>query len=278
MNAPALPRSKAILYLIIAALLWSSSGIVIKLVPWQPLAIVSARSIFSSLVFLLYLRRFPRRISAWQATAAASYILTQILYVSSLRLTAAANSIFLQYTAPLYIVALGYWLLREKPSAADWLALPVIFAGLGLFLGDSLNAGSGWGNFLAALSGSALALMTVALRAQKDASPAESFLLANLFTALFGFVFVVQQPWSWANWLGIAYLGTFQVGLAFLLYAIAIKTIPALEATLIGTLEPILNPVWVFLFLGERPGPLALAGAGLVFLGVVISTVKAARD
>lgn len=278
MNLLPLPRPKAILYLIIAALLWSTSGIVIKLIPWQPLAIVSARSIFSSLVFLLYLRRFPRRISRWQLLAALSYILTQLLYVSSLRLTAAANSIFLQYTAPLYIVALGYWLLREKPSAADWLALPVIFAGMGLFLGDSLNAGNGWGNFLAALSGIALALMTIALRAQKDGSPAESFLLANLFTATFGFAFVLQQPWTWANWLGIAYLGTFQVGLAFLLYAIAIKTIPALEATLIGTLEPIFNPVWVFLFLAERPGPLALAGALLVLTGVIISAIKAARD
>ncbi len=278
MNPLPLSRSKAILYLVIAAVLWSTSGIVIKLVPWQPLAVVAGRSLFSSLVFLLYLRRFPRRINRWQLVAALSYILTQILYVSSLRLTAAANSIFLQYTAPLYIVVLGYWLLREKPSAADWLALPVIFAGMALFLGDSLSAGSGWGNFLAALSGIALALMTVALRAQKDGSPAESFLLANLFTATFGFYFVVQQPWTWANWLGIAYLGLLQVGLAFLLYAIAIKTIPALEATLIGTLEPILNPVWVFLFLAERPGPLALAGALLVFMGVVISAVKAGRD
>ncbi len=272
-----LDRRKAIIFVVIAAVLWSTSGILVKILPWSPISVLAGRSIFSSLVFLVYFRRFPFRPTRWQLLAAACYILTQFLYITSIRMTTAANAIFLQYTAPVYIVFLGYWLLREKPSRADWLSMLVIFAGLGLFFGDSLSPGGLTGNLLAALSGVTLALMTVALRAQKDGSPAESILLANVFSAVFGFYFVWQEPWSVVSWAGIAYLGIFQIGISFLLYSLAIKVIPALEATLISNLEPILNPVWVFLFIGEMPGPMALIGGLVVLVGVVISSIASAR-
>ena len=277
MISAALDRRKAILFLIIAAVLWSTSGIFLKTLNWQPLAVLAGRSLFSSLVFLVYLRRIPRRFTRWQWVAALSSVLTQLLYITAIQMTTAANAIFLQYTAPIYILLLGYWLLREKPSKADWVAMLVIFAGLGLFFGDRLSPGGFTGNLLAIISGVTMALMTVAMRAQKDGSPAESFLLANLLGMLLGGYFVFQQPWTIANWVSIAYLGIFQIGLAFLLYSLAIKVIPALEATLIGTLEPILNPLWVFLLLGEMPGPLALLGGLLVLGGVVISSIASAR-
>jgi len=270
-------RRQAIAFLIIAAVLWSTSGLVIKLLPWHPLAVLAGRSIFSGLVFLLYLRRLPLRPTRWQVITAASYVLTQFLYISALRLTTAANAIFLQYSAPVYIVLLGYWLLREKPNRMDWLAMLVIFPGLGLFFGDSLSLDNRTGTLLAALSGVFLGLMTVGLRAQKDGDPGVSFLLANLLSAVFGFYFVWQEPWTVTGWAALAYLGIFQVGLSFVRYSLAIRVIPALEATLIGTLEPILNPVWVFLFIGEMPGPLALVGALVVLVGVVFSAVTSAR-
>ncbi len=275
---PTIDRQKAVIFLVIAAVLWSTSGILVKLLPWQnPLAVLAGRSIFSGLVFLIYLRRFPIRFTRWTILAAASYVLTQFFYISSVRMTTAANAIFLQYTAPVYIVLMGFWLLREKPSKADWLSMLVIFAGLGMFFADGLSLDGFMGNLLAVFSGLTLALMTIALRAQKDGTPAESFLLANLFTAIFGFYFVTQEPWTATSWLFIAYLGIFQVGLSFLLYSIAIKAIPALEATLIGTLEPILNPIWVLLVIGEMPGPMALIGAGVVLAGVIISAIASAR-
>jgi len=270
-------RRTAMIYLIVAAVLWSTSGIVIKLLSWQPLAVLAGRSIFSGLVFLVYLRRFPWRPTRWQLIAAFSYIMTQFLYITAVRLTTAATAIFLQYSAPVYILLLGYWLLREKPSRADWLAMLVIFSGLGLFFRDDLNLSSPTGALLAALSGVFLALMTVALRAQKDGNPAESFLLANTLSSVLGFYFVLQAPWTAGSWAAIAYLGVLQVGLSFVLYSIAIRVIPALEATLIGTLEPVLNPVWVFLFIGELPGPLAVIGGLVVLAGVVISAVAGAR-
>ena len=272
-----LDRRKAIVFLMIAAVLWSTSGILVKILPWSPISILAGRSIFSSLVFLVYLRRFPFRPTRWQLLAAACYVLTQFLYITSIRMTTAANAIFLQYTAPIYIIMLAYWFLREKPSRADWVAMLVIFAGLGLFFGDGFSLDGFYGNLLAALSGVSLALMTVALRAQKDGSPAESLLLANVFSAVLGFYFVWHEPWSVVSWAGIAYLGIFQFGISFVLYSLAIKVIPALEATLISNLEPILNPIWVFLFIGEMPGPLALVGALVVLVGVLISSIASAR-
>jgi drug/metabolite transporter (DMT)-like permease len=192
-------------------------------------------------------------------------------------LTTAANAIFLQYTAPIYVVLLGYWFLREKPSRTDWLSMFIIFLGMFLFFGDKLSTDGFYGNILAVLSGLTSAIMIVSFRAQKDGAPAESFLIASLGTAIFCFPYVLKETWTVTNWLIIAYLGIFQLGLAFVFFTIGIKHIPALEANLVGTLEPVFNPVWVFLFLGEKMGTYALFGGLVVLGGVILSAVGSAR-
>jgi len=160
--------------------------------------------------------------------------------ISSTKLTTAANAIFLQYTAPLYIIPLGFLFLREKPTRTDWLSMIVIFAGMFLFFGDKLSLDGLHGNVLAALSGVTMATMTVALRAQKDGTPIESILIAQVFTVVFGWPLLFRESWTLTNWLIVAYLGIFQIGIAFLLFTSALKHVPAIEATLIGTLEPVL--------------------------------------
>jgi drug/metabolite transporter (DMT)-like permease len=119
--------------------------------------------------------------------------------------------------------------------------------------------------------------MTVSLRAQKDGVPAESILLGNLFTAIVGIPFILKETWTVTNWLILLYLGTIQIGLSFLLFTNAIKHVPALEANLISTLEPVLNPIWVFLFLGEAPGQFALIGGLIVLAGVALNAISGAR-
>jgi drug/metabolite transporter (DMT)-like permease len=270
-------RRKALLFLVITAILWSTSGVLIKMMDWQPLAILSARSLFASLVFLVYMRRLPTRFNRWQLLAAGGSILTQFLFISSTKLTTAANAIFLQYTAPIYVVLLGYWFLREKPSRTDWVSMFVIFLGLLLFFGDKLNTNGFYGNLLAILSGVTSAVMVVSFRAQKDGAPEESFLIASLATAILGFPFVLKETWTITNWTIIAFLGIFQIGLAFVFFTKAIKHIPALEANLVGTLEPVLNPLWVFLFLGEGMGTFALFGGLVVLGGVTLSAIGSAR-
>jgi drug/metabolite transporter (DMT)-like permease len=270
-------RRKAILFLMLAAMLWSTSGVLVKVMDWQPMAILAGRSLFTSLVFLVYLRRLPTKWNRWQILAAVASILTQFLFVTSTKLTTAANSIFLQYTAPIYVVLLAFWFLREKPSRTDWASMGIIFLGLLLFFGDKLSTNGFYGNILAVLSGVTSAVMVVSFRAQKDGAPAESVLIASLFMAIFGFPFILKETWTVTNWLTIAYLGLFQIGLAFIFFTKAIKHIPALEANLVGTLEPILNPLWVFLFLGESMGSFALLGGLVVLGGVIFSAVGSAR-
>ena len=270
-------RRKAILFLALAAILWSTSGLFIKILDWQPLSILAARSFFAAIVFLIYLRRIPTRFSMWQLLAAGMFILTQFLFITSTKLTTAANAIFLQYTAPIYVVLLAFWFLREKPSRTDWLSMLIIFLGLTLFFGDKLSTDGFYGNLLAILSGVTSAVMMVSFRAQKNGNPAESNLIAFLVTAAFGIPFVLKETWTVESWSILAFLGVFQIGLAFIFFTQGIKHIPALEANLIGTLEPVLNPIWVFLFYGESMGKFALVGGLVVLSGVVLSAVGSAK-
>jgi len=270
-------RRKAIIFLILAAMLWSTAGVLVKALDWQPVSILAGRGLFTSILFLLYMRRLPNRVTRWTLLAAGSSIATQFLFVTSTKLTTAANAIFLQYTAPIYVVLLAYWLLREKPSRTDWIAMGTIFTGLLLFFGDQLSPNGFYGNILAVFSGVTSAVLTVSLRAQKDGSPEDSILIASLLFAVLGLPSILKETQTITNWLAIAYLGVFQIGLAFIFFTKGIKHIPALEANLIVTLEPILNPVWVFLFLGERMGKSALLGGLVVLAGVIVSAVGSAR-
>ncbi|MBE7436325.1 MAG: DMT family transporter [Anaerolineales bacterium] len=274
---PLSERRKAIFYLVITAVLWSTSGLFVKILDWQPLAILAGRSLFAAVVFLIYLKRLPARFGLWQLLAALMFILTQFLFITSTKMTTAANSIFLQYTGPIYVVLLAYWLLGEKPSRTDYISMFVIFLGLTLFFADRLSPEGFYGNLLAILSGMTGAVMMVSFRAQKNGNPAESNLIAFLVTATCGFPFILKETWTASSWLILAFLGIFQIGFAFIFFTKGIKHIPALEANLIGTLEPVLNPIWVFLFYGESMGRFALVGGLVVLGGVVMSAVGSAK-
>src|SRR4030095_2076596 len=186
-------RRKAILFLILAALLWSTAGVFVKALDWQPLSLLAGRGIFTSILFLLYMRRLPQKVKRWTLLAAGGSIATQLLFVTATKLTTAANSIFLQYTAPIYVVLLAYWLLREKPSRSDWIAMGIIFLGLILFFGDQLSPNGLYGNILAVLSGMTSAIMMVSFRAQKDGSPEDSVLIASLLITILGFPSILKE-------------------------------------------------------------------------------------
>jgi drug/metabolite transporter (DMT)-like permease len=276
-TASSTSRRFAIICLVLTAVLWSSSGLLIKVVSWQPLSILSGRSMIASFVILIYLRRFDFHWTRWQIAGAVSFAAAQSLFIMATKLTTAANAIFLQYTAPVYIVLLGYWLLRERPKRADWLAMPVIFTGLSLFFGDDLDFDGLYGNALAIFSGVALALMILSMRSQKEGVPANIILVGNIIGAFIGLPSLVQETWTISDAGIILFLGVFQIGLSFILYSIAIKQVQALESTLILTLEPILNPIWVFLVLGEVPGGFALVGGTIVVGAVTARAIVSAQ-
>ena len=259
------------------ALLWSSSGLCVKIINWQPLSILSARSMIATVVFIIYLRHFNFRWSRLQIAGAFGYVGTQLLFISATKLTTAANAIFLQYTSPLYIVLFGYWLLGERPQSADWMSMLVIFAGMLLFFGDELSFNGLYGNLLGILSGMLMAVMILCMRRQKAGIPGNTILLGNMLGALVGLPFLLQESISLSSLGIISYLGIFQIGLSFVFYSIAIKHVKALESTLILAMEPILNPVWVFLAIGETPARFAMAGGVLVLGAVAARAMISAR-
>jgi len=205
-------RRKAVLLLVITALLWSTSGVFIKALDWSPVSILAGRGLFTSIVFLLYLRRLPKDWNRWMLLAAAGSLTTQILFITSTKLTTAANSIFLQYTAPIYVVMLGYWLLHEKPSRTDWVSMGMIFVGLFLFFGDQLSPEGFYGNILAVISGMTSAIMIVSFRAQKHGHPEDSILVASVVMTVFGFPSVLKESWTLTSWSIIAFSASSRSG------------------------------------------------------------------
>lgn len=254
----------------ITAVLWSSGGLLIKAVDWPPLAIAGFRSAIAAVVIRLAFRGQRLTYSRPQLIGAAGYAGTVMLFVASTKLTTAANAILLQYTAPVFVALLAAWFLGEKPRPADWLTIGVVFAGMVLFFQDKMSAGGLLGNMLALCSGFTMAVMGVAMRHQKDGSPFGSVLLGNVATVVCGLPFILAAPQpGLTGWAALIALGCFQLGLSYVLYSIAVKHVTALEAILITTIEPILNPVWVFLLIGEQPGPWSIAGGFVIITAIV---------
>jgi Predicted permease, DMT superfamily len=274
---PGKERNQAILFLIGAATLWSSGGLLIKSIVWNPLAIAGARSAIAALVMLIFQRKLHFNWSAAQILGALAYAGTVTLFVVANKLTTAANAILLQYTAPIYTAILGAWILKEKASKLDWITITIVLGGMSLFFVDKLSLGNISGNICAILSGITFALTAIFLRKQKDGSPLESIILGNIFTFCISFPFMFQSAPSPSSWLPLIILGILQLGISYILYATAIRHVTALEAILIPIIEPILNPIWVFLAFREIPGPWALVGGIIVLISVTGRCVIIAR-
>jgi drug/metabolite transporter (DMT)-like permease len=264
------PSTRAALaFLVLTALLWSSSGLFFKLVTWHPLSIFGGRAAIASVVFLIYLRGVRFRWTRMQAAGAAGYAASQFLFILANKLTTAANAIFLQYTAPVYVMLLGYWILGERPRRADWVTTGAILLGLLLFFGEGLSLRGVYGNLAAILSGMSFALMMVCMRAEKDGDPAQVVQLGSFVSAVIGVPWLFMEHWTLADTGIILYLGLFQISLSFILYAHAIRRVNAVESVLVLTLEPVLNPIWVLLVLGEMPGAVTVLG-GAIVIGAVL--------
>jgi drug/metabolite transporter (DMT)-like permease len=261
-------RPRAIGLLVLTAILWSTGGLLIKWVPGNPIAIAGARSAIASLLLLAFIRRPNFTWSFSQIGGAIAYAVTVMLFVSANKLTTAANAILLQYTSPVYVALLGTWFLGEETTWLDWVTIILTLGGMSLFFLDDLALGGFWGNILAIATGITFACLVVFLRRQKDGSPLESILLGNILAALIGLPFVLNSRPGLLGCIGLGLLGVFQLGLPYILYSLAIKSVTALEAILVPVIEPILSPLWVFLVMGEVPGPWALVG-GLVVLASV---------
>jgi drug/metabolite transporter (DMT)-like permease len=264
------------LLLLAAAVLWSTGGAAIKscgLSAWQ---VAGGRSLVAAALLLALVPSTRRRPTRLSAAVAVAYAFTVVLFVSATKLTTAANAIFIQDTAPLWVLLLSPWLLDERPTRGELLSVPVFALGLGLFFLDQLTPGQVTGNLVALASGVAFGLSILGLRRIGDAGPA-ALVLGNLMAAAITLPAWPSGPAPTALDLGlVAFLGIFQLGLSYLLFSRGLAGTPAVEAALLVLLEPVLNPIWTFLFTGERPGPWAVAGGGIILFATAWRTVQPA--
>jgi drug/metabolite transporter (DMT)-like permease len=272
-------HTKSIGLLLGGALCWSLAGVLFKYVEWPGLAAAGGRGLIAA-VFLLVVSWRSLRFtwSGLQVGAAIAYAACTILFTMANKMTTAANAILLQYTAPIWIAMLGTWILGERTNRADWFTIGAVLGGLVLFFYEGLQLNNIAGLLVALASGLGFAVMTILMRKQKETSPMESIILGNLLGFVIGLPSLLNAPPLPASgWVALALLGVVQLGVAYLLYAKAIRHVTALEAVLIPVMEPILNPIWVLLAVGERPTPLALAGGAVVLVAVTLRAILRVR-
>ena len=267
-------KSKAIILLICTAILWSKGGFLIKFINWHPVAIAGGRSIIAALIMWAYVKKPKFTWSNIQIMGAVAYAITVILFVIANKLTTAANSILLLYTGPIYVALFSYWFLKEKITAIDWITILVVIIGMTLFFMEKLSPDGILGNFIAILAGIAFAWLAMCLRKQKDESPLESLILGNILTGIIGLPFIIDSgiP-SQQSIIALLVLGIFLLGLPYILYSKAIKHVSALDAVLIPVLEPILNPLWVFLLLGESIGMWPMIGGAIIIVAITTRSI-----
>jgi drug/metabolite transporter (DMT)-like permease len=271
------------------AALFSTAGAAIKscgLTGWQ---VAGFRSAVAAVAVLLMTPLARRRWDGPTVIVGLAYATTLILFVQANKLTTAANTIFLQATSPLYILLLSPWLLREQIRRSDVVFMVIVGLGLAMFfVGVERPVATApdpfKGNIFAALSGVSCALMLMGLRwmGRREERNAGSGTAAVVAGNTLAFLFCL--PWALpleahqvTDWAIIVYLGVFQIGVAYILLTAAMRQVPALEASLLLLLEPVMNPLWAWIVHGEEPGAWSLSGGAIILTATVVKTVRDVR-
>lgn len=274
-----------------AVLLWSTGGLFIKWTTLDAFTVNAGRSLFAALTVAIFTYRKGLKLNKCTILTSILYAGTLTCFVYANKTTTAANAIFLQYTAPIYILILSPFILKEKFRPADLITVFVCIAGMSLFfLEDSgvkntLASNIFAGNITALVSGVFFGLYFIFLRHPKmleNSNPAVSVFYGNILIVLLMIPLIVQNPPANINSndvFAILFLGIFQIGVAYILFTNGIvKGVRSLDASIIGFVEPLLNPVWVFLFLGETPGKWAIIGGVIIIFAVAFHTFKQNRE
>lgn len=272
-------EKKGALLVFLAAVLYSIGGLCIKLIPWSAMSINGGRNIVAVLVvggYLLIARHKPK----WNRGVVLGAICvsgTNILFTIANKLTTAANAIVLQFTAPIFVLLLSVLFLHKKPSKLDMAVCAAVLTGVICFFLESLGAGDALGNVVALGSGLSYAGVFM-LNDMPNADPISSVFWGDIFSAVVGLPFLLcERDFSLVPMISLIVLGAFQVGLAYILMCQGLKTTPAVTASLLSGIEPVLNPVLVALFYHESVGPLAFLGAVIVVGSIVIYNLLLAR-
>lgn len=268
-----------VVLVLIAVFLWSTGGLFIKLTSLDAYQVTFFRSIFAAVTVLIITRKDGLKINAFGIFATVIYALLLFLFVWATKKTTAANAIFLQYTAPIYILALAPFVIGEKFRLRDLVTVVVVLAGMSLFFVGDLKFEDYQGNIAALGSGVLLGLYIMLLKHPKadGLNPVITVIYGNfLLAALNAPTGISAIPtMTVLDWFAVAFLGIFQIGISYILFIKGVRggTRP-LDASLIGFIEPLLNPVWVFIFVGERPSQWALIGGAIIVTAIAAHTIR----
>ena len=258
----------------LAALLWSTGGVLIKAVEAGPLVVSFYRSAVAAVVLLVFIRPRVRRWSRGFVIALIAYAACLTTFVIATKLTTAANAIFLQYMGVIWVMILSPLVLHERLQPRDMIAVSIAFVGMALFFLEKFDPRGMAGNLSALLSSLFFAILIVALRSEREASAEAAVTWGNVVLAAALLPFVAGDlRVDLRSALFLVLLGVFQIGIAYLLFVRGLRWVSATQASLTGMIEPVMNPIWVFLFLAERPSRLAMIGGAIVLGAVVTRTL-----
>src|SRR5437660_7793771 len=258
-----------------AAILWSTGGLFIKATHLSAFELSFGRSLLAAITIAIFTRREGFGINTVSGITSILYAGLIILFVLATKLTTAANAIFLQYTAPVYVLILEPIFYKEKFRLRDLVTVAACVGGMSLFFVGKLRPEDLSGNLLALASGVCFALFFLLLRHSKarDVNRASSAIYGNLIVVLIcapAFFGALQRGVTAVDFGRVAYLGVVQIGFAYLLFTLAMaRGVRSLDAGIIGYVEPVLNPIWVFLFIGEHPSNWAIVGGTIIIVSVI---------
>lgn len=252
-----------------AAFLWSLAGVFIKYLDLHPLTIVFYRSLFAALVFAPFIQRSHWRFNEPIVVSVLSYSAAISAFVAANKLTTAANAIVLQYTAPVFVFLFSRLVLGERISRLNGLALVVAMIGVALISLDSAGEPEMAGVLLALLSGALFAGYMVNLPRTKAVHPVYLTWINNaVCAALLLFIVKSRLALSGEQFIILAIMGAVQLGMPYFLFSKGLQTVPIQEASLIALIEPVLNPIWVALTVGEIPSAATISGGAMILLGL----------
>ena len=274
--------SRPLLYVLAAALLWSTGGLFIKWTTLAGLELSFWRSLFAIFTVAFFTRREGFGINRLTAVASFLYAVLLILFVLATKTTTAANAIFLQYTAPVYLLILEPIIYKEKFRSPDLITVGVCLGGMALFFVGQLRPQDVAGNIMALVSGLCFASYFLLLRhpRAREVNRASSVIYGNILAV------IMTAPWGLATFtsitghdlIGVGYLGIVQLGISYTFFTTGMaRGVRSLDAGIICYVEPVLNPIWVFLILGERPSKWALLGGLIIIVAVICHMLLDAR-
>lgn len=279
---PVKKQSIAIVQMLVCSVLWSIAGIFIKLIDWNPFAIAGFRGLFAAITVAVYMLLTKQKLVISKNVLLSMFFLsaTFLCFVSANKLTTAANAIVLQFTAPIFIIIFSILIFRQKFKSSDILTVAFTIGGVLTFFLSSINEGHIYGNIVGVMAGIFMAGMYISVGKTNEREKMSGIFFGQLLTALIGvpFFFLTECTITAISVVSVIILGIVQIGIPYILFGLASANCPPLALCLIAAVEPLLNPVWVLIFDGERPGVLSIIGGIIIICAVTAQCILQNRS